>query len=60
MAKKKTEKVSKPIKVHTYFKKEGDTMTRLKKSCPKCGPGFFMAAHKNRSVCGSCRYAEFV
>ena len=28
------------------------------KSCPKCGPGVFMAAHKDRLVCGTCSYVE--
>jgi len=28
------------------------------KSCPKCGPGIFMANHKDRSTCGKCKYME--
>ena len=28
------------------------------KSCPKCGPGVFMAEHKDRLVCGACKYVE--
>ena len=28
-------------------------------SCPKCGAGVFMAAHKNRKTCGKCGYTEF-
>jgi len=31
----------------------------LKKSCPKCGPGVFMAEHKDRTSCGKCGYTEF-
>ncbi len=27
-------------------------------TCPKCGPGFFMALHKNRTSCGKCGYTE--
>ncbi|MCK5107442.1 MAG: 30S ribosomal protein S27ae [Nanoarchaeota archaeon] len=37
----------------------GDTLTRKNKFCPKCGPGFFLANHKNRSTCGHCSYVEF-
>ncbi|MBD3318791.1 30S ribosomal protein S27ae [Candidatus Woesearchaeota archaeon] len=59
MAKKKEKKPSKPIKVHEYYKKEGDALKREKKSCPKCGAGTFMATHKNRSTCGKCHYCEF-
>ena len=28
------------------------------KSCPKCGPGVFMADHKDRLACGKCGYTE--
>ncbi len=28
------------------------------RSCPKCGPGIFMANHKNRTSCGKCSYTE--
>jgi ubiquitin-small subunit ribosomal protein S27Ae len=41
-----------------YEKKEGNII-RKNKNCPKCGPGFFMAQHENRTVCGKCNYAEF-
>ena len=27
--------------------------------CPKCGPGVFMATHKDRVACGKCGYTEF-
>ncbi|MEM4397656.1 MAG: 30S ribosomal protein S27ae [Candidatus Woesearchaeota archaeon] len=34
--------------------------TKVKnKVCPKCGPGVFMAEHKNRISCGKCGYTEF-
>ena len=58
---KKTEsaKSSKSIKVYAYYAKEGASLKRLKKSCPKCGQGYFMAQHKGRAVCGRCNYAEF-
>jgi len=28
------------------------------RSCPKCGNGVFLAEHKDRRVCGRCRYVE--
>jgi small subunit ribosomal protein S27Ae len=28
------------------------------KWCPRCGPGTFLAVHKNRVHCGKCGYAE--
>ncbi len=58
MAKKKKPK-SHPNQVYKSYKAEGDSVSRLKKSCPKCGQGVFMAQHKDRSTCGKCRYTEF-
>ena len=37
----------------------GEKIQRQNKSCHKCGAGVFMARHKDRAVCGKCRYAEF-
>jgi small subunit ribosomal protein S27Ae len=34
-------------------------LQRKRKFCPKCGPGLFMAEHKNRTTCGKCGYVEF-
>jgi len=31
---------------------------RKNKFCPKCGEGFFLAAHKDRLTCGKCGYSE--
>ena len=56
MAKKKR----KP-KRHSKRYKLYDTSSGLKrknKFCPKCGQGFFLAAHKNRVTCGKCGYME--
>ena len=40
-------------------KVEGDKVSRTKPVCPKCGPGVFMATHKDRVACGCCGYTEF-
>lgn len=29
------------------------------KVCPRCGPGIFLAVHKDRLYCGKCHYTEF-
>ena len=29
------------------------------KSCSRCGPGIFLAVHKDRLHCGKCKYTEF-
>ncbi len=62
---KKPEKKVKPkapkrrIQVHTLYKVEGETLTRLRKECPRCGRGYFMAEHKGRLTCGNCGYTTF-
>lgn len=42
-----------------FFKVEGDKINRVRKHCPKCGPGVFIAEHKDRLSCGKCGYTEF-
>lgn len=32
---------------------------KSKKTCPRCGPGTFLAEHKGRVYCGKCHYTEF-
>lgn len=40
------------------YEVSGSTLKRKNKFCPKCGPGIFMAAHKDRFQCGKCGYME--
>jgi len=53
MAKKKR-KIKKTSKRYVLY----DKTTRKNKFCPKCGPGVFLAKHKDRAVCGKCGYME--
>ena len=41
------------------YEVKGNTVVRKKKACPKCGPGVFLAEHKDRVSCGNCGYTEF-
>jgi small subunit ribosomal protein S27Ae len=41
------------------YSTDGGKISRTKPVCPKCGPGVFMAAHKDRVSCGKCGYTEF-
>ena len=41
-----------------YQVKDGH-IVRLRQQCPKCGPGIFMAQHKDRTSCGNCGHTEF-
>ena len=38
---------------------QGNKFERKNKYCPKCGAGFFLAAHKDRETCGKCGYTNF-
>jgi small subunit ribosomal protein S27Ae len=42
--------------INKYYEVKGDKVERKKKTCPKCGPGVFMAEHKDRWHCGKCGY----
>ena len=43
------------LRVLNLYKIEGNgTVVRNRKECPKCGAGYFMAAHKDRYYCGNC------
>jgi len=44
---------------HTHYEIKGESLTRKNKTCPKCGQGYFLAAHNNRLSCGKCGYVEF-
>ena len=57
MAKKKVKnKVA--GKKYAKYAVSGDKIER-KPNCPKCGPGVFMADHKDRQTCGACGYTHF-
>ncbi len=54
---KKPKKPKKPNQVWKLYEAKGE-LKRKNVSCPKCGPGNFMAAHKDRASCGKCGYSE--
>jgi ubiquitin-small subunit ribosomal protein S27Ae len=56
---KKAHKNKLASKKYSYYEVQGETIKRKRKSCPRCGPGTFLAEHKNRVCCGKCHYAEF-
>jgi small subunit ribosomal protein S27Ae len=62
---KKPEKKEKPkapkrrIQAHRLYKIEEGSLTRLRKECPRCGKGYFMAQHMGRLMCGNCGYTTF-
>jgi small subunit ribosomal protein S27Ae len=59
MGKSKPAKNKAPSKKYEKYTVSGDKLERKAKFCVKCGPGFFMAEHKDRLTCGKCGYTEF-
>jgi small subunit ribosomal protein S27Ae len=45
--------------VHALYKIEGEKVTRLRPICERCGPGYFMANHKDRYTCGQCGFTRY-
>ena len=58
-AKKGKEKKTTSIAKGSSYSVSDGKVERTKPVCPKCGPGVFMAAHKDRVSCGKCGYTEF-
>lgn len=56
---KKAKKPKRESKRWEKYAVSGDSLIRKNKFCPKCGPGYFLAEHKNRITCGKCGYVEF-
>ncbi|MEM2107740.1 MAG: 30S ribosomal protein S27ae [Candidatus Bathyarchaeia archaeon] len=56
----KAEKKQKDEKcVHTLYKIEDEKVTRLRPTCERCGPGYFMADHHDRYTCGHCGFTRY-
>lgn len=56
---KREKKKKKPMQIWTIYESKSGKVERKNKICPKCGPGYFMAQHKDRLTCGNCHYTEF-
>ncbi len=55
----KAEKKKEEKGVHALYKIEGDKVTRLRPTCERCGPGYFMAKHEDRYTCGHCGFTRY-
>jgi len=45
--------------IFSLYKIESDKVTRLRPTCERCGPGYFMADHGNRYTCGHCGFTRY-
>ncbi|MEM2318241.1 MAG: 30S ribosomal protein S27ae [Candidatus Bathyarchaeia archaeon] len=57
--KEKAEKKKKEKGVYTLYKIEKDKIVRLRPTCERCGPGYFMADHGDRYTCGHCGFTRY-
>lgn len=57
MAEQKKKKAN--PQVWKFYKIEESAVKRLRKECPRCGKGVFLAEHKDRQTCGRCGYTSF-
>ena len=55
----KPEKRKEEKGVSAYYEIEGEKVTRLRPICERCGPGYFMAKHKDRYTCGHCGFTRY-
>ncbi len=56
----KTEKKKKEEKgIHALYKVENDKVARLRPTCERCGPGYFMGDHVDRYTCGHCGFTRY-
>jgi len=48
----------KKVKVKRKRNEPTKTYSKDRRHCPKCGPGVYLAEHKDRWSCGKCGYYE--
>jgi small subunit ribosomal protein S27Ae len=56
--KKKSLKKHKKIQIWKKYNVQGNKVTRVGESCPRCGVGVFLANHGDRITCGKCGFSE--
>ena len=47
------------IPIYKYYEVKSGKANRLRKECPRCGHGVFLAEHKDRLTCGKCGYTSY-
>ncbi|MGB9740410.1 MAG: 30S ribosomal protein S27ae [Candidatus Bathyarchaeia archaeon] len=57
----KTQKTEKKKRkgLFSIYKIEKDKVVRLRPTCERCGPGYFMADHGDRYTCGRCGFTRY-
>ena len=60
MSEESKKKIKPSPKVWKFYQIEGSKITRIRKECPRCGKGVFLAEHKNRYTCGKCGDTQYL
>jgi small subunit ribosomal protein S27Ae len=57
----KTQKTEKKKRkgLFSLYKIDKDKIVRLRPTCERCGPGYFMADHGDRYTCGRCGFTRY-
>jgi small subunit ribosomal protein S27Ae len=58
-APQRTKKKRNESPVYKFYVVKAGKVERLRKECPRCGRGVFLAEHKDRLTCGKCGYTSF-
>ncbi|MER3602153.1 MAG: 30S ribosomal protein S27ae [Nitrososphaerota archaeon] len=45
--------------ISRLFKVSEGNLVRLRRECPRCGKGTYLAEHADRRSCGKCGYMEY-
>ncbi len=45
--------------VYTLYKIDNAKVVRLRPTCERCGPGYFMGDHGDRYTCGHCGFTRY-
>ena len=56
--KNKSKKKHTKVQIWKLYKVENGKVIRLRKTCPRCGDGTFLAEYKNRTYCGKCGWSQ--
>jgi len=56
---KKKHKNKPTSKKASKYTVEGNKIAKRARTCPRCGPGIFLAVSQGRSYCGRCHLTEF-
>ena len=46
-------------KAFSLYKTEDEQIIRLRPTCERCGPGYFMGDHGDRYTCGHCGFTRY-